>query len=341
MDRMKIEVSTIETSEEKHDRNEQDVTGCAVELLLFKKRLMGGLAGAGIAAATSVSVVSAQATSVPDAIYYDAPGMSAVTVASNIEYRTVTIDGRPTKLEMDVYRPPSLGTTDRRPALIFVHGGLTVDQPRTAKDWGIYRSWGRAAAASGLVGVTFNHRLTTNDNVDVGSGDLTALIEFIRRNAAQWNVDPDRLCLAFYSAGGPLASVPLRERAPYMRCVVLYYPFLDLEHMRYQTQFRPAHAPAHVDSLLAYSPARVITHDPASVPPVLLAMAGRDAIPRLNESVVRFLQAAVDSRVRVDFYMHPTGEHGFDRRNRDDRTREIIEATLAFVKRHTGASQRP
>ena len=137
MDRMKIEVSAIETSKENHDRNEQAVTGFAVEFLVFKKRLLGGLAGAGIAAATSVSVVSAQATSVPDAIYFNAPGMSAATVASNIEYRTVTIDGRSTKLEMDVYRPPSLGTTDRRPALIFVHGGLTVDQPRTAKDWGI------------------------------------------------------------------------------------------------------------------------------------------------------------------------------------------------------------
>ena len=284
---------------------------------------------------------SAQATTVPDAIYFEPPGMSDVLVSNDVTYRTVTIDGRATTLQMDVYRPPGLEGPARRPALVFVHGGLTLDQPRTAKDWGIFRSWGRAAAASGLVAITFNHRLTTNDNVDVGASDLSALIDYVRRNATQWNVDPDRLCLAFYSAGGPLASVPLRERPPYVRCVVLYYPFLDLEHMRYRTQFRPAHAKAHVDSLLEYSPARVITRDPATVPPVLLAMAGRDAIPRLNASVVRFLRAAVDARLRIDFYMHPTGEHGFDRRNRDERTREIIEATVAFVKRHTGARASP
>ena len=301
-------------------------------------RLRSCIAVLGVTFVPTVAV--AQTPTLPDAIYYELPGMANVTVTRDVTYRTVDIAGEQTPLAMDVYRPPALRSGERRPALIFVHGGLTVDQPRTAKDWGIYRSWGRVAAASGLVAVTFNHRLTTNDNVDVGASDLKALVDVVRQNAAHWNVDPDRMCLAFYSAGGPISSVPLRERPPYVRCVVLYYPFLDLEHMRYQTQFRPAHTPARVDSLLDYSPARVITRDPATVPPIFLAMAGRDAIPRLNESIVRFLEAAVDSKVRIDFYLHPTGEHGFDRRQRDDRTHEIIEATLAFVKRHTAAGPR-
>ena len=294
-------------------------------------------------AAAAVTVLTdngaAQAASTPDAIYYEPPGMEAVVVTRDVTYQTVSVNGQRHALALDVYRPPKLAGSARVPALIFVHGGLTLQQPKTAKDWGIYQSWGRVAAASGLVGVTFNHRLTTNDNVAEGSGDLKALIATVRANAAAWNIDPDRLCLAFYSAGGPLSSVPLRERPPYVRCVVLFYPFLDLEHMRFDTRFRPAHPAAAVDSLLDYSPARVITREPLTVPPTLVAMAGRDAIPRLNESVVRFMHAAIDSRVRIDFYMHPTGDHGFDRQNRDARTREIIEATLAFVKRHTTAAK--
>jgi acetyl esterase/lipase len=262
--------------------------------------------------------------------------MANVTVTSDVTYRIVSENGRDVALTMDVYRPPTARGGQRFPALIFVHGGLTLDQPRTAKDWGIYRSWGRVAAASGLVGVTFTHRMTTNDNVDVASGDLRAAVDLVRRNAAQWNVNPDRLCLAFFSAGGPLSSGPLRERPPYIKCVVLYYPFLDLEHLRTQTQFRPAYSAAHVDSLLDYSPTNVIQRDPGTVPPIFLAMAGRDAIPRLNDSVERFLAAAVRARLTIDFYLHPMGEHGFDRRNRDSRTRAIIEATLAFVHRYTG-----
>jgi acetyl esterase/lipase len=293
------------------------------------------------AAVTAVPETSAaQRTNVPDAIYYEPPGMDAAIVTRDVTYRTASLNGRPHAFALDVYRPPNLAGPARLPALIFVHGGLTLQQPKTAKDWGIYQSWGRVAAASGLVGVTFNHRLTTNDNVAEGSDDLKALVATVRANAAAWNIDPDRLCLAFYSAGGTLASLPLRERPPYVRCVVLFYPFLDLEHMRYDTQFRPAHPAAAVDSLLDYSPARVITRDPLTVPPTLVAMAGRDAIPRLNESVVRFIHAAIDSRVRIDFYMHPTGDHGFDRHNRDARTREIIAATIAFVKTHTAADPR-
>ena len=289
-----------------------------------------------VAAATLIPLAASAQTSLPDAIYYELPGMANVSVSPDVTYRTVNENGRDVALTMDVYRPPTVRSGQRFPALIFVHGGLTLDQPRTAKDWGIYRSWGRVAAASGLVGVTFNHRMTTNDNVDVASGDLRAAIDLVRKNAAQWNIDPDRLCLAFYSAGGPLSSVPLRERPPYVKCVVLYYPFLDLEHLRTQTQFRPAYSSAHVDSLLDYSPANVIQRDPATVPPILLAMAGQDAIPRLNESVERFLAAAVRAHLTIDFYLHPIGEHGFDRRNRDARTRAIIEATLAFVHRYAG-----
>ena len=63
------------------------------------------------------------------------------------------------------------------------------------------------------------------------------------------------------------------------------YPFLDLEHMRFDTRFRPAHPAAAVDSLLDYSPARVITREPLTAPPTLVAMAGRDAITEINEGV--------------------------------------------------------
>ena len=78
--------------------------------------------------------------------------------------------------------------------------GAPVPAPPTA--WPSYQSWGRLAAASGMVGVVFNPRMSTADNV------------------------------AFYSAGGPLSSVVLRDPKPSVRCVVLYYPYLDLEHMR-------------------------------------------------------------------------------------------------------------
>jgi acetyl esterase/lipase len=275
----------------------------------------------------------AQTDSTANVLGYELPGMRDAVVRRGIPYRVV-MDGAQRSLTMDVYRPP--GVAGQRPALVFVHGGLVAGQSGPLPtEWPIYRSWGRLAAAAGLVGVVFNHRLTTDENVALASSDVTAAIDYVRSHSATLGIDPDRLCIAVYSAGGPLASVFMRAGASPVRCLVLFYPFLDLEHMRSRSPFRPAHPAAHVDSLLSrYSPAHLLAVAPASLPPIFLAMAGEDQIPRLNDSIERFMRAAVVNRVEIDFALHRRGAHGFDQRNHDSRTREILERVLAFVQRH-------
>ena len=285
-------------------------------------------------AVAAMEVATAQADTSANVLGYELPGMRDAAVRRDLIYRTVTENGAPRALTMDVYRPPR--ATDRRPALIFVHGGLVARQAGPAPTtWPSYRSWGRLVTAAGLVGVMFNHRMTTDENIEAAAGDVTAAVEYVRANAATLGIDPDRLCVAVYSAGGPLASLFMREATPSVRCLVLFYPYLDLEHMRSQSPFRPAHPAAHVDSLVPrYSPAHLLTVAPGSQPPIFLAMAGADAIPRLNDSIERFMRTAVANRVEIDFMLHRTGEHGFDQRNHDARTREILERALAFVTRH-------
>lgn len=43
---------------------------------------------------------------------------------------------------------------------------------------------------------------------------------------------------------------------------------------------------------------------------------------------------AVAHNVMIDYVNHPTGVHGFDLLTRDDRTRDIIAQTLAFLRRN-------
>jgi acetyl esterase/lipase len=185
-----------------------------------------------------------------------------------------------------------------------------------------------------MVALTFHHRLPTDDNVAEASADLADALAFVRRRAADLRADPNRVCLAFYSAGGVVAGALLHDAPNYIKCVVLYYPYLDLEHLRNKTIFRDAHPAAHVDSLAGYSPRDALAHPKSSLPPLLLARAGHDEIPHLNESVDRFVGAALANNVRIDLYTHPDGVHGFDLRTRDARTREIIAQTLSFFRRH-------
>src|SRR5437867_6658420 len=86
-------------------------------------------------------------------IVYKVPGMDRVKVVQNLKY-TSTDD--PNVL-MDVYLPPDPAPNQKRPAVIFIHGGVKTQY--TPKDWGIYTTWGRLIAASGFVGVTFTQRL--------------------------------------------------------------------------------------------------------------------------------------------------------------------------------------
>ena len=287
--------------------------------------------------ALALSVISTQAAlaqtdTSANVLGYELPGMRDVVVRRGLAYREVS-GGR--SLTMDVYRPAS-AAAERRPALVFVHGGLVAGQTGPLPtEWPTYRSWGRLAAAAGLAGVVFNHRLTTDGNLSMASSDVSAAIEYVRSQSAALGIDPDRLCVAVYSAGGPLASVVMRERVPYVRCLVLFYPYLDIEHLRVASRFRAALPAAHVDSLVPrHSPAHLLTVAPADLPPIFVAMAGQDQIPNLNDSIDRFMRAAIANRVEVDFALHRRGDHGFDQRNHDARTREILERVIAFVQLH-------
>lgn len=272
-------------------------------------------------------------------IYYELLGMDRARVTRDVVYKTVASGSRlGQSLSLDVYAPETI-TNRPAPLVIFVHGGLTHDAPPHAKDWPSYQSWGRLAAASGLVGVVLDHRLTTDDNVDEASADLLDAIAFVRKQANQLHADSDRICVGFYSAGGVVSGVLLRDAPGFLKCIVLYYPYLDLEHLRNKTIFREAHTRARIDSLTAYSPRNAVAHPAKTLPPILLVRAGRDAIPHLNESVDRFIATALERNVGFDLYTHPAGVHGFDLLTRDPRTREILGETFAFLTRHLGVQR--
>ncbi|HYG56900.1 MAG TPA: dienelactone hydrolase family protein, partial [Symbiobacteriaceae bacterium] len=185
-----------------------------------------------------------------------------------------------------------------------------------AKDWGAYTSWGRLAACRGLVGITFNHRSTHNrTRMADACGDVEAALAYVRANAGALGVDPDRLCFWVCSAGGFKLKVVLEHNPAYVRCAVAYYPLLDLPD-------------SPEVSLIRYvSP---------QAAPLLLVRAGCDHAV-LNAGVDRFVQAALAQNMHLDLYNHPAGEHAFDIRNANERSREIIAHTLDFMVGHLRA----
>jgi acetyl esterase/lipase len=250
-------------------------------------------------------------------------GTEAVKVTRDLRYTTADDPN----LLMDVYAPTGAGAGERRPVVLFVHGGAgSASRP---KDWGIYQGWGRLAAVTGFVGVTFTHRLGfPNPYLENSAADVAAALDYVRANAAKFGADPDRICLAAYSAGGPLLTLGFDAKRPYVRCLVAVYAFLDVQ----QSSLHREHEPA--ERVKQYSVIEHLDERRAREIPMFIARAGQDAIPTMNDSIDRFIARAIRENANVIVMNHPAGVHGFDNQNDDDRSREIMEALLAFMARH-------
>lgn len=258
-------------------------------------------------------------------IVYSLPGMEQIKARKDVTYKRV----QATELKMDVYSPKGTQSGARRPAVIFIHGGRIPPNLRTTpKDWAVYVSFGQLAAASGFVGVTFNHRFYAWESLGDSQSDVTDLIAYVRNNADSLGLDKDRITLWAVSAGGIFLSQPLNELPSYIRCLVAYYSVLDLQGTRKQT-------PQSVsdETLREFSPVHHLSKNKKGTPPIFVARAGLDDAT-LNAGIDRFIQAALANNVTIDVANHANGHHGFDIDDDNDRSRDIIKRTLEFIKSH-------
>ena len=257
-------------------------------------------------------------------IVYQVPGMKSVRVQRNLIYKRVA--GR--ELEMDVYAPKT--SRGPLPAVLFIHGGrVPPNLLTTPKDWAVYVSFGELMAASGFVGVTFNHRFHTWESLADSQADVMDAVKYVRENSAKLGVDSERIILWGISAGGIFLSHPLRDHPPFITCIVAYYAQLDLRDAR-----KSAPATVTDQTLRDFSPVYYLEQDGKSTPPVLLARAGLDSAD-LNAGMDRFAQLSLSKNLTLDVLNHPTGHHGFDIEDDNDRSREILKHTIEFIRNHS------
>jgi acetyl esterase/lipase len=261
-------------------------------------------------------------------VVYTLPDMEGAIVRPDIVYKTVDTGD----LLMDVYYPEDYEGETRLPAVIYVHGDASPELLQDAKDWGQYVSWGQLAAASGLIGITFNHRSSEIPTklYDVAK-DVDDLITYVRENSKSLGIDANALCIWTCSGGSPFGlRSALREDASYIRCIVSYYGIADLK-VFYDADATLPHLSEEV--FYEFSAPNRLSKRTNALPPMLIVRAGLDA-PELNASIDRLLTAAIAKNGSLDFMNHATGHHAFDILDDDVRSREIIRTTLDFMKTH-------
>jgi arylsulfatase A-like enzyme/acetyl esterase/lipase len=278
-----------------------------------------------------------------------------IQLISDVQYGLVagTNQNPPTKLLLDIALPAERSA--RLPAILFVHSGGWYMGERTQ-----YHNEIREAASRGYVAATITYRLTGTTpeqpahQFPVQIEDVKCAIRWLRSQADQYNIDPDRIGIKGSSAGGHLSLLagvtdqnhPLEgsggsaEYSSRVQAVVNYYGPTDLSRL-HATSVKVAPmlerllggTPADVPD--AYQLASPVSHLTPDDPPTLTIHGGRDKLVPVDQAI------ELDEKARAAGVPHqlmllPEQAHGF---GGDDRQR-AIDASFAFFDQQLKSEQR-
>jgi acetyl esterase/lipase len=150
--------------------------------------------------------------------------------------------------------------------------------------------------------------------------DAQRAIQLIRENAVNWGIDPDKIGIMGFSAGGHLAStagthfnkilIP-NSKSTSVRpdFMVLVYPVISMEPGLTHAGSREnlLGDTASKDQLDLFSNEKQVT---AQTPPTFLVHAGDDDLVPVENSL-RFYEALKAHNVSVDMHIFSVGKHGF------------------------------
>lgn len=149
---------------------------------------------------TSYSIHSAYASTVktnPEAEFVKGFQSSSVTEEKNVLY----CSSGSRRLLLDVFYPKEK-TDVKRIAIIIIHGGGWRTGNKT-----LHHPMAQRLAALGYVCFTPEYRLSTEALYPAAVHDIKSAIRWVRKNAAKYNLDENKIAVAGHSAGGELAAM--------------------------------------------------------------------------------------------------------------------------------------
>jgi acetyl esterase/lipase len=226
-----------------------------------------------------------------------------------------TVGGQ--ELKLDVYPAQASQSALSGPAIIVVHGGSW-----SAGDKSDFAHWDRWLSAQGYTIFDIQYRIAPQPNWREATGDVRAAVAWVKRHAAEFHIDPDRIALLGRSAGGHLALLAAyTPRDSRVRTVVSLYGPTDLA-WGYAHPARPdvIDGPGTLRRFLGGTPqslpdvyreASPIAHIGPETPPTLLFHGERDLL--VGPQHARRLSAKLaTANVPFQVVSVPYALHGFD-----------------------------
>ena len=239
-------------------------------------------------------------------VHHASPCRAAEPIGEARVYKMV--GGR--ELKLFVQKPADWNAGDKRPAIVFFHGGGWVGGNATQFD-----EASRFLAERGMVCLQVTYRLLDKNGKEpplVCIEDAKSAMRWVRGHAGELGVDPERIAAGGGSAGGHLAAFvgmveglddPQDDRtiSPKANALVLFNPVLDNGPDEGWGTQRVG------DRFREFSPAHNVTKDD---PPAIVFLGTKDAL--IPKAVMERFQANMDKAgVRCEvIYVEGQG-HGF------------------------------
>ena len=212
--------------------------------------------------------------------------------------------GNVSQPEMYVYLPQSVKPTA---AVIICPGGGYVRLAMNSEG----HEFAQWLNSLGIAGIVLKYRMP-NGHSDVPLSDAQQALRIVRQNCQQWNISPDKIGIAGFSAGGHLASTVathITDSVTRPAFTILFYPVIS-------TDANIAHS-GSVHALLGENPDKESVykysnekHVTAQTPSTALFLSDNDrTVPPRNST--DFYNALKQNHVPAVLYIFPEGDHGW------------------------------
>ncbi len=231
--------------------------------------------------------------------------LAAKPVGEAIVYKTVGDKN----LTLYVTKPKDWKATDRRPAIVFFHGGGWVGGSP-----GQFTEHSKYLASRGMVAIQAQYRLLDRKKKDpptVCIYDAKSALRWVRSHASSLGIDPNRIASGGGSAGGHLAAFvgivdgmddPEDDTAVSAKsnAMVLFNPVYDNGPDGWGSQ-------RVGDRYKQFSPAHNITKDD---PPATVFLGSKDALVPVS-TAEKFKQDMERVGIKSELMIFPGKPHGF------------------------------
>ena len=249
-------------------------------------------------------------------------------------------EGGGKSLKADIFLPPV--EEKNRPAVLFIHGGGWIEGDRSQ-----LRGYGILLARLGFVCMCNSYRLSNESIWPAQIQDVNCAIRYLRANATDLGLDPDRIGVSGNSAGGHLSLMAAatnydqifegeggsNEVSSKIKAVCAIYPPTTIRQLEMLNPLENAFLmlmgkEAKKEDYDKASPLNYVTED---YPPCMLIHGSTDSVVRLKDST-KFYEKLIEFNRPASLHIFSEEEHAFD--GEPDYGRAIADLQALFFLKY-------